>query len=112
MSDVIRQLMAALPDSMHDDDDSWIWCWDELSEQAQDLVKAARRAGSEALETTQETRRTETELWNHELRRLTRQPTKLPGSQFKLCTTCDGRERVEWTDGSYQICPDCGSGDA
>ena len=43
-----RGLLHVLPDSLFhariEDDDSWEWCWNELSGHAQDHVKAAREA--------------------------------------------------------------------
>ena len=47
--DVIVQLLNHLPDSDVHDDETWNWCWDELSCNAQDAVKAARRSANELL---------------------------------------------------------------
>jgi hypothetical protein len=44
----VAGLLAALPDTMSSDDESWGWAWNELSEEAQDIVKA-RRAAAAAL---------------------------------------------------------------
>lgn len=41
---VINALLANLPDSIHTDDESWDWCWEELSGEAQEEVKRAREA--------------------------------------------------------------------
>ena len=46
---VIKKLLSNLPDSIHDDDESWQWCWDELSGDAQDAVKDARVEAGKAL---------------------------------------------------------------
>ena len=43
-----RRLLAALPDSIHEDDESWGWAWHELSGEAQDSVKAARESARAA----------------------------------------------------------------
>ena len=47
-----RGLLHVLPDSLFhariEDDDSWEWCWNELSGHAQDHVKAAREAWAAA----------------------------------------------------------------
>lgn len=40
---VINALLDNLPDSIHLDDESWDWCWEELSGDAQEEVKEARR---------------------------------------------------------------------
>jgi len=40
---IINTLLASLPDSIHPDDESWDWCWEELSGDAQEEVKEARR---------------------------------------------------------------------
>jgi len=40
--EIIKKLLSNLPDSIHDDDESWQWCWDELGGDAQDAVKDAR----------------------------------------------------------------------
>jgi hypothetical protein len=42
--EVILKLLSVLPDNeiLHDDI-SWGWCWDELSDEAQEEVKKARR---------------------------------------------------------------------
>jgi len=48
---VIKALMDNLPDSRHEDD-TWMWCWNELGasyDDAQEGVKAARKAGQEFL---------------------------------------------------------------
>ena len=42
-----RVLLDCLPDSIYDDE-SWGWCWDELSDDAQDLVKDARQKWANA----------------------------------------------------------------
>lgn len=39
---VINLLLDNLPDSIHEDDESWNWCWEELSGEAQEQVKAVR----------------------------------------------------------------------
>lgn len=41
---MIAQLLNVLPDSTHEEDETWDWCWDALSSDAQDLVKSARHA--------------------------------------------------------------------
>ena len=41
---MIAQLLNVLPDSTHEEDETWNWCWDALSSEAQDLVKSARHA--------------------------------------------------------------------
>ena len=40
---LIRELLDHLPDNMrHTHDESWQWCWDELSGPAQEQVKHVR----------------------------------------------------------------------
>jgi len=48
---VLPLLLAALPDSLPEgtDDESWEWCWEELSGEGQDYVKMARKTGEDAL---------------------------------------------------------------
>ena len=45
---IILQLLEHLPDSYHKDK-SWVWCWDELSGDAQDLVKNIRKEANKLL---------------------------------------------------------------
>lgn len=40
--EAIRRLLAVLPDSEHEDDESWSGCWDWLDDAAQEAVKEAR----------------------------------------------------------------------
>ncbi len=40
---VIKGLLDALPDSTHGGARCWDWCWDELDNENQELVKMARR---------------------------------------------------------------------
>jgi hypothetical protein len=41
--EVIKKLLEVLPDNeIHDNDISWEWAWDELSDIAQEEVKEAR----------------------------------------------------------------------
>lgn len=40
--DILELALSALPDSYHEHDKSWGWCWDELSSDAQDYVKEIR----------------------------------------------------------------------
>jgi hypothetical protein len=42
--EVLSMLLHHLPDSDHDDE-SWNWCWEQLSGEAQEAVKAAREKG-------------------------------------------------------------------
>lgn len=44
----IVRLIMCLPDAYRADR-SWAWAWEELSSEAQEEVKEARRAGEEAL---------------------------------------------------------------
>ena len=44
---VIELLRDHLPDSRHDDDESWGWCWEELSGDAQEAVIKMRRVAWE-----------------------------------------------------------------
>ena len=46
LEDMISELLYVLPDTLNFDkeDKSWGWCWNELSRDAQDKVKAARFA--------------------------------------------------------------------
>jgi hypothetical protein len=39
----VEMLLAVLPDSIRDDDPTWEYCWNELSGDAQEQVKDARR---------------------------------------------------------------------
>ena len=47
--DAIKKLLSNLPDSIHEDDDSWNWGWEELFEEAQEAVKDARNEANKAL---------------------------------------------------------------
>mgnify|MGYP007031191082 CR=1 FL=1 len=51
-------LLHVLPDSLFhtriENDDSWGWCWNELSGNAQDHVKAAREAWADAQQEKEE----------------------------------------------------------
>ncbi len=47
---VIVKLLKVLPDSIHDHDASWGYCWNELSDDAQEQVKAAGREAAWFLE--------------------------------------------------------------
>ena len=38
--EIIKQLMQVLPD--HTGGNTWTWCWEELSDEAQEKVKTAR----------------------------------------------------------------------
>ena len=53
-----NQLLRILPDSLFyervDGDQSWGWCWNELSGRAQDLVKQARETWVTAAQQEQE----------------------------------------------------------
>ena len=40
---IIKELLDTLPDSIHGGVKCWGWCWDELSGENQELVKAVRR---------------------------------------------------------------------
>ena len=51
---VIIQLLRHLPDSSHDDDESWDWCWNELSNDAQEAVRSVRRKAVELIEVLSE----------------------------------------------------------
>ncbi len=42
--EIINILLDHLPDSVHSDDESWDWCWNELSGNAQEEVKQVREA--------------------------------------------------------------------
>lgn len=46
---VIALLLDHLPDSLHPDDKTWEWCWNELSDRAQDSVQNVRREAIELL---------------------------------------------------------------
>ena len=48
----LRDALAVLPDSRHGDDESWRWCWEELSGDAQDEVKRVRDIARRVLEET------------------------------------------------------------
>lgn len=39
---LINLLLDNLPDSIHSEDESWDWCWNELSGEAQEQVKKVR----------------------------------------------------------------------
>lgn len=46
---IVKSLLAVLPDSEQwskRGKDCWRWCWDELSDDAQEEVKAARKAAA------------------------------------------------------------------
>ena len=43
-TDIIRDLLAHLPDSIDPNDESWVWCWEELSYEAQERIKEKRGA--------------------------------------------------------------------
>ncbi len=47
---LIKGLLDHLPDSIHSEDESWQWCWDELSGDAQDKVKEIRELSKKALD--------------------------------------------------------------
>jgi hypothetical protein len=40
--DTIGKLLSHLPDSIHKDDESWGWFWNELDGDAQDAIKTVR----------------------------------------------------------------------
>lgn len=43
-SEIIQLLLNHLPDSnFYNGDDCWDWCWNELSDEAQEAVKDARQ---------------------------------------------------------------------
>lgn len=44
-----KALMDALPDSAAHESDSWDWCWNELTEDAQETVKRARQLANAAI---------------------------------------------------------------
>ena len=46
---VIKTLLDLLPDSEHVEDETWNWCWDELSGDSQDAVKKARKVAADFL---------------------------------------------------------------
>lgn len=47
---IIKKLMAHLPDNgQHAEDESWRWCWEELSSEAQDAVKTVRAEATQYL---------------------------------------------------------------
>jgi hypothetical protein len=35
---IIKKLLTVLPNSLHPEDPSWKWCWNELSNTGQDAV--------------------------------------------------------------------------
>lgn len=39
---LLELALTALPDSYHEHDKSWTWCWDELGSDAQESVKKIR----------------------------------------------------------------------
>ena len=41
--DLIRELITHLPDNTVHDTPDWNWCWDELSDDSQDMVKDVRK---------------------------------------------------------------------
>lgn len=45
--EVLQDLLNHLPDSFHEDDPSWDWAWNELSDEAQASVKAVRARAME-----------------------------------------------------------------
>lgn len=49
--DLIKELLNNLPDA-ENSDQSWEWCWDELSSDAQEAVKIIRRKASIFLKET------------------------------------------------------------
>lgn len=49
---LIKDLLAHLPDNIkHDEDETWSWCWNELSDQAQIQVKETRKKARDFLGT-------------------------------------------------------------
>ena len=46
VAEIINEVLGCLPDSKHEDNQTWAWGWDELNEEAQSMVKAARRRGT------------------------------------------------------------------
>jgi hypothetical protein len=46
---IILKLLKYLPDSNHNDE-SWDWCWSELSDDAQEAVKSVRKLADRFLE--------------------------------------------------------------
>ncbi len=40
--DLLELSLTAFPDSYHEQDKSWNWCWDELGDDAQDYVQEIR----------------------------------------------------------------------
>jgi len=42
VNEIIKKLLSVLPDSEMHDDKCWDWCWEELSDKAQEEVKEAR----------------------------------------------------------------------
>lgn len=46
---VIKMLLAVLPDSIRDYDPSWEYCWNELSDDAQEQVVEARHEAMQLL---------------------------------------------------------------
>lgn len=48
MNELIKRLCDCLPDNgHHPDDETWRYCWQELSSDAQDDVKDVRRAAEQ-----------------------------------------------------------------
>jgi hypothetical protein len=48
-TDIIQGLLTCLPDSPHENDESWEWCWNELRDDAQDIVKRVRSEAQKVL---------------------------------------------------------------
>lgn len=44
LREVLEGILAVLPDTKEQDHDCWEWCWNELTDEAQEQVVAARRA--------------------------------------------------------------------
>lgn len=49
LTQIIEMLLTVLPDSTCDHDPSWEYCWNELSDDAQELVVAARHEALDLL---------------------------------------------------------------
>ena len=48
--EIIKELLHHLPDSVHYQDESWDWCWGELSEDAEGNVKKVRKRAEDFVE--------------------------------------------------------------
>jgi len=55
-STLIKRMIGVMPDSRHAEDESWEWCWDDLSGDAQELVKNQLGAACKWLAANEETK--------------------------------------------------------